>query len=90
MRVWIDEAGRVRTRVVTNNEDKRTYLHPWEVFDLPEYAPIEAVKRAYREAMKQYHPDRVFDLGPELRKLAEEKTKQYNEAYAEIIDYFAA
>jgi DnaJ-domain-containing protein 1 len=31
--------------------------------------------------MRQYHPDRVATLGPELQAMAEEKAKQINCAY---------
>jgi curved DNA-binding protein CbpA len=34
--------------------------------------------------VRQYHPDKVADMGPELRALAEERTKQINEAYARL------
>lgn len=37
--------------------------------------------QAYRRLMKQYHPDRVACLGPELRELAAKKAKEINEAY---------
>ncbi|MBI3987112.1 MAG: DnaJ domain-containing protein [Lentisphaerae bacterium] len=42
------------------------------------------VKRRYRELVTQYHPDRVNDLGPKLRAVAEQEMKAINEAY----DYF--
>lgn len=34
--------------------------------------------------VSEYHPDKVATLGEELRKLAEEKTKQINEAYEHL------
>ncbi len=37
--------------------------------------------RAYRERMKEYHPDRVADLGPELRELAHRKTVEIQRAW---------
>lgn len=39
------------------------------------------VKKAYYEIIKLYHPDRLDGLGPELRQLALEKTREINEAY---------
>jgi DnaJ like chaperone protein len=41
----------------------------------------EALKKAYRTASKEHHPDRVQHLGENIRKMAEEKIKQINEAY---------
>jgi DnaJ-class molecular chaperone len=34
----------------------------------------EQIKKAYREQIKLYHPDKVAHLGPELRKVAAHKT----------------
>ncbi len=39
------------------------------------------VRKKYLELIGQYHPDKVFDLGEELKILAEVKTKQLNAAY---------
>lgn len=51
------------------------------VFNLAEDADFTAVKKAYLDALKRYHPDRVADLGEELVELAEKKTREYNEAF---------
>jgi hypothetical protein len=42
---------------------------------------IDDVKRQYKELISQYHPDKANHLGPELKKVAEQKTKEINEAY---------
>jgi hypothetical protein len=39
------------------------------------------VKRAYRELLLKYHPDKVSHLGIEFHKIAEEKTKDIIVAY---------
>ena len=39
------------------------------------------VKRAYRELLVKYHPDKVSHLGMEFQKIAEEKTKNIIIAY---------
>jgi hypothetical protein len=39
------------------------------------------IRKKYLEMVAQYHPDKVFDLGEELKVLAEIKTKQINAAY---------
>ena len=39
------------------------------------------ISEKYRQLAKQYHPDRVADLGPELKQLAEKKMKEINQAY---------
>jgi DnaJ like chaperone protein len=39
----------------------------------------------YKEKLLQYHPDRVQCLGKEFQDLAEQKTKELNEAYQRIL-----
>lgn len=39
------------------------------------------IRKKYLELIAKYHPDKVFDLGEELKILAELKTKQINAAY---------
>jgi DnaJ like chaperone protein len=40
------------------------------------------IKAAYRKLSMQYHPDKVEHLGEEFKKVAEEKMKEINNAYA--------
>ena len=53
--------------------------NPYEVLGLKEGASIDEIKKAYRELVKKYHPDRYMD-NP-LSDLAEEKLREINEAY---------
>jgi DnaJ-domain-containing protein 1 len=46
-------------------------------------ASIDAIRRAYRQRIAEYHPDKVAGLGAELRELAERKSKEINLAYDE-------
>jgi curved DNA-binding protein CbpA len=39
----------------------------------------------YRRKIKQYHPDRLAGLAPELLELAEERTKALNAAYEQAL-----
>ncbi|MDR6205376.1 J domain-containing protein [Paraburkholderia graminis] len=41
----------------------------------------EQLRAAYRQRMSQYHPDKVSNLGPEFRDLAESKSKEINRAF---------
>ena len=51
-------------------------------------ATIEDVKQAYRVMIKQNHPDRVHNMSPVFKELAESETRKLNDAYAEALTYF--
>jgi DnaJ-domain-containing protein 1 len=55
------------------------------VLGVAESASIEEVRKAYKKLMRQTHPDRVHDLSPALRKLAESETKTINAAYRQAL-----
>lgn len=56
---------------------------PYEVLGVGRDAPLEDVKKAYRELARKYHPDNY--VGNELADLAQEKMKDINEAYDAIV-----
>ena len=53
--------------------------NPYEVLGVNEYSSEEEIKKAYRDLVKQYHPDRYTD-NP-LQDLADEKLREINSAY---------
>jgi len=58
---------------------------PYEVLDIPRNASSAEIKNAYRQLANKYHPDKVLHLGEEFRKLAEERFKEIEEAYRELM-----
>lgn len=68
-------------RPVVQNTTKKS---PWETLQLDPGATQEEIRSAYQRLVQQYHPDRVSGLAPELQVLAEERTKELNEAYAAL------
>ena len=48
-------------------------------------ATVEEVKEAYKRLIKQNHPDRVHDMSPVFRRLAEAETKKLNVALRQAL-----
>lgn len=57
---------------------------PYQVLGVSPNASDDEVKRAYRDLSRKYHPD-TYANNP-LANLAEEKFKEVQEAYKEIMD----
>ena len=56
----------------------------YKILGIDSNATDDEVKKAYREMAKKYHPDKVAYLGEEVRKSAEQKLREVNEAYEKI------
>jgi DnaJ-domain-containing protein 1 len=61
--------------------DGATEATPWAVLGLEEGSPWDAVERARRALLQQYHPDRLGHVPPLVRQLAEREFKRVSEAY---------
>jgi DnaJ-domain-containing protein 1 len=55
----------------------------YETLEVPETASASEINNAWRLKMTRNHPDRVAQLDPEFRALAEERTKRLNAAREE-------
>jgi hypothetical protein len=60
-------------------------LSPHEILGVPAHASTAEIKTAYRNRVKECHPDRFPNLDDKGRELAEEWTKAVNAAYAELV-----
>ena len=62
---------------------KRDY---YEVLGVSKDATADVIKKAYKKAAIQYHPDRQGDKSEAEKKEAEEKFKEAAEAYSVLSD----
>ena len=58
--------------------------NPYDVLGVSPSASDDEVKRAYRDLTRKYHPD--ANVNNPLADLAEEKFKEVQEAYKQIMD----
>ncbi|MBR5898228.1 MAG: TerB family tellurite resistance protein [Muribaculaceae bacterium] len=56
----------------------------YKVLEISPSATDDEVKAAYRKLAMKHHPDRVASLGEDIRKAAEEKFRQLNDAKEKI------
>lgn len=59
-------------------------MNPYEVLGVSPNADEETVKKAYKELVKKYHPDKY--VNNPLADLAAEKMKEINQAYDMIVN----
>ncbi|MEO1170869.1 MAG: J domain-containing protein [Myxococcota bacterium] len=57
---------------------------PHEVLEVKPGASEEEIRRAYQAQIRKYHPDYLENMAPELRELAEARTKEINRAYESL------
>ncbi len=59
-------------------------VEPWfRTLGVSENASLDEIKRSYRQLISQHHPDKVANLGVDIRLLAEKRSKEINAAYEE-------
>lgn len=79
----MEKLRREREAAATEMERARR-PDPYKVLGVRPGTSREEIKRRYRELMAAYHPDKAAMATAEIRKLAEEKVKEINQAYETI------
>jgi DnaJ like chaperone protein len=59
---------------------------PYDLLGVSKGASQDEIRRAYRKLIVKYHPDKVDHLGDEFRVLAEQRFKEIQEAYQELVN----
>ncbi|GLQ48993.1 DnaJ family molecular chaperone [Dyella flava] len=81
----VDE-GPASSRKDNNRRPDQKLLEPepsawFVVLGVAEDADKADIERAYRIKISQYHPDKVAQMGDDIRQLAETRCKEINAAY---------
>ena len=59
----------------------------YEILELDPGATLCDAKKAHRDLVSIWHPDRISSNNPRLKKKAEEKLKEINAAYHMLVPY---
>ena len=78
MGVYASDFESIKAMFVKKVDDAYTIL------GIDSSATDDEVKKAYREMAKKNHPDKVSYLGEDVRKAAEQKFQEINNAYDKI------
>jgi len=75
--------GQITQKFSTGGEPAQQPLKPeWaDVLGVAPDATRDDIKRAYLRKIEEFEPGRLAALGPEMRKLAEERLQQINLAF---------
>lgn len=66
----------------TRQEKAKAEAQALAVLGLKPGASMELIKKVYHQMVMEYHPDKVAHLGEALKRVADEKMKELNAAYA--------
>ncbi len=80
------ELGPIAATSERDNPERQRLMQYYANLELPPFAPVDEVKRAYRDLMKRYHPDR-HGADPERHKAATELAQSLTRAYEALLDY---
>lgn len=75
----------------TNRQQSQTNSRPkdpYRILGVDRNATKQEIQAAYREKVKQYHPDRVSSLGEELQEMANKKFVEIKDAYDTLMKRF--
>lgn len=78
-------ARRMKRKLAATGEAPEAIRPPHEVLGISKSASAEEARRAYLALVRQVHPDRSSELSPELKRLAEARTKELNQAYDAVV-----
>jgi curved DNA-binding protein CbpA len=67
--------------------DDFEHLDHYAILGVDRDATVEGIKRAYRQQMTRFHPDRYAGASPEEQAYASQRARRINAAYAALSDF---
>jgi len=64
--------------------NKSNIKNAYTILGISKEASDDEVKKAYRKVVKKYHPDKLTDVGDDVKKMAKEKFQAVQQAYDNI------
>ena len=64
-----------------NNIKNLSVSEAYSILEIRQNADISEIRAAYKQKLKEYHPDKTENLGKEIKELAARKTLEINSAY---------
>ncbi|MFO0692061.1 MAG: J domain-containing protein [Polyangiales bacterium] len=80
------EVGPVARTADKDNPERKQLLQWYANLELPPFASLDEVRKAYRDLMKRYHPDR-HATDPERQRIATELAQSLTRAYESLTAY---
>lgn len=68
----------------TNYKSSTSNKNHYEVLGVKSTSSKEEIYSAYKNLLKQYHPDKVASLGEEIQNVARSKSQEINSAFQKI------
>lgn len=81
---WLQKIGSPAPASPRQVPHARGEPDPHMVLGVEPGASSAEIRSAYQSKIREYHPDRIAEMGVELRELAEKRTKEINAAYAQL------
>lgn len=72
----------------SNSRHQKKSRSPYDILGVRPGASKKEIQRAYKEAIKKYHPDKLSHLGEEFSTLANEKFLEIQDAYDILMKNF--
>jgi uncharacterized membrane protein YkvA (DUF1232 family) len=76
--------GKTKKKADFPGNESNGFRSSYEILGVSADATWEQIQAAYKEKIKQYHPDKVSHLGEEFSHLANEKFLEIQKAYGDL------